>query len=245
MIVTLTSGETIFEIANGEDRVARVVSRAGFTLQQSTQTALRVRAGWLAAFHSRASRSISRGFTVAFPECESVAAAEEQALAIPVLCPRGGVLEEQHGGTLVTYEDAWIEGSIQVEPLGVRNFFTFNFTAINPAISTPPPLALMDTRFKVNLNAPQFNVTGLTGGTTGKLDALATAGVALGCKGEVFLQLGSLWQTKTFQLVTLATAASVTGGVGSENADPAAGTLIVHPDDRDAETNDKIWLEVL
>lgn len=245
MIVTLTQGETIYEIANGQDRVSRVVERPSFALTQKTQTTTRARAAWVTGFPDRAARSIARSFEVGFPECDSIEAAELQAVLIPVQCPRGGVLTELHGSTLITYENAWIEGGILVEPFGRRNFFTFNFTATNPSTATLSLLAQMDSRYKANLNVAPFSLTGLTGGTAGKLDALATTDVDLGFKGELFFLLGSIYVTKTFQLVTLATAVTVTGGDGSENTDPAAGSLIIHPDDRDAEDNDKVWLEVL
>lgn len=106
---------------------------------------------------------------------------------------------------------------------------------------TPPPLMLMNAKYVNNLNA--LGITGLTGGTATDLDSLATVGVGLTLKVELSLLLAGVWQTKTFMLVPLATAQSMSGGDGSENADPATGALIIHPDDFDGTTNDKIWIE--
>lgn len=111
-------------------------------------------------------------------------------------------------------------------------------------ISPSTPLFVMNVKYLNNFN--DLGITGLTGGGATKLDGQLTAGVPLNLKGGLFFEISAgVWQTKQFMLVTLATAVSMTGGDGSENADPAAGTLVIHPDDYDTETNDKIWIETL
>lgn len=240
---TLTSGATAFEIANGIDRLARISDRPDSSLAQQTQESQRVRAEWITAFPDRASRAYSISIPVVFPECASLDDAAVQALLIPAQCPKGGTLTMQHGAQSVVYAQAWITG-ITVTPQGIRNVFTFNLRAVDPDTSLSL-LAAMNAAYKANLNASPFSITGLTGGTSGKLDALITTDVAIGFKGELFFLLGSNYVTKTFQLVTTSTAATVTGGDGSENTDPNAGSLIIHPDDYNVSSNDKVWLEVL
>jgi len=108
-------------------------------------------------------------------------------------------------------------------------------------ISADSPLLRMNANYVNNLN--KLDITGLTGGTSADLDGVPTVNVALNLKAELSLLLAGVWQTKEFMLVTLTTAQSMTGGDGSENADPATGTLVIHPDDFDGMTNDKIWIE--
>jgi hypothetical protein len=243
MIVILASS---FEIANGIDRLAQVLAEDAFSVRQSTQTAPRCRAEWLTGFHSRASRSVPLSYVVTFPPCVSLEAAYAQARSVPLSCPKGGVLTEQVGSTLTTFADSWIEGEIGVRRIGVRNTFTFNLTAVDPDTTTLSPLAQTNMSYIVNLNVPPFSVTGLTGGTAGKLDALVTADVSLGFTGKLFFEMASgVWITKHFQIVTRATAAAVTGGSGAENTNPASGSLIIDPEDFDLVTNNKVWLEVL
>lgn len=108
-------------------------------------------------------------------------------------------------------------------------------------ISAGSSLPSMNANYLNNLNIR--GITALTGGSSTDLDGLATYELALYLRAELSLSLAGVWQTKQFMLVTLATAQSMTGGDGGENADPAAGTLVIHPDDWDDVTNDKIWIE--
>lgn len=242
MIVTLNS---TFQIANGTDRTAQVLAEDAFSLRQFTESAPRVRAAWVTGHHARASRSLPLRYVVTYPPCASLEAAYLEARTVALTCPKGGVLTEQVGSKLTTFADAWIDSEIAVRRLGVTNVFTFNLTAVNPDTVTLSLLAQMDSRGIINLNSSTLNITGLTGGTSGKLDALVTTDIALGFKGSLFFELSSgVWVTKLFQLVTRATAASVTGGDGAENTNPATGSLIIDPDDFNLSTNNKVWLEV-
>jgi hypothetical protein len=233
VIVTLTNGATTYEIANGTTRLYQTLGSESFALQQQTQTETRARASWITGFHSRAARSLQLRYTVTFPQCSSLAAAVLESRQVPVLCPKGGVLVEQEGSTSNTFSDAWIEGGISVDRVGVRNTFTFNFTAIDPSFAALSPLAQMDARYVANLSA----ITGLTGGGDTKLDGLTTTDVTVGFTAFLpALLISSVAVAKMFQLVT---------GTDAENADPTAGTLIIRPDDYHASTNAKVWKEKL
>jgi len=232
MIWTLTNGETIFEISNGSDRTLRVADRSRLALQQETQVVTRARAEWPAAFPERASSALSFSIPVTFPPCASLEAALLEAHMIPQQCPRGGVLTCQYGETLITYSQAWRTG-ITAEPRGVTNLFNFAFQAVNPAFAELSPLAQMDSRYIANLSA----ITGLTGGGATKLDGLVTADVSVGfCAFLPALVIGSVATPKMMHLVA---------GTDTENADPAAGVIIIRPDDYDGSTNAKVWREKL
>jgi hypothetical protein len=231
MIVTLAS---TFEIANGIDRLAQILTEERFSVQQQTQVVTKCRADWLAGFHSRASRSVPLRYVVTFPACESLEAAYVQARTIPLSCPKGGVLTEQVGDVVTTFADSWIEGAIGVERLGVTNRFTFNLTAVDPNTFTPNSfLSTLNMNYTANL----YFVTGLTGGDNTKLDGYATTDVLVGFAAFLpGLLIGGVPTAKMFQLIT---------GTAAENADPAAGKLIIRPDDFDADTNPKVWEEKL
>lgn len=221
MIVILAAS---FTIADGYDRTAQVVDEAGFTLNQVTQVSQPLRAAWVRGFHLRAVRSLQRSYKVTYPACASLEAAQEQAITIPVQCPNGGVLTEQTGSSLITFEDAWIDGGIQVERLGVRNIFTFNFTAINPDTAALSTLAAMDSRYPNILT-----LVGLTGGGATKLDGATTTDVAVGRIVEFVITESSViiphkWLLRTWT---------------DEVEDAAAGIVI--PDDFHATTNPKFW----
>jgi hypothetical protein len=181
------------------------------------------------------------------PPAADMDAAVSELLLFWASLPQSGALTITNGAQSVTYAAA-VKGSFNSAPrVGISNEFPLQFICGAPSEAvTLSPLAQMDIRNKINLNAAPFALTGLTGGTAGKLDALTTTDVALSFKGELFFELSSgLWISKTFQLVTRATAAAVTGGSGAENTNPATGSLIIDPDDYHADTNDKVWLEVL
>jgi len=111
--------------------------------------------------------------------------------------------------------------------------------AIGAALSL---LATMNPRSIINLN--YIGVVDFVGGGATKLDGQTTTDVVLNVMAELHLSLGGVWQTKSFRLVALATAATMTEGDAAENTDPTAGTIIIHPDDRHASTNDKVWIEI-
>lgn len=234
MTVTLDS---TFEIANGQDRLAQVLADDSGSLSQETQTAVRGRAEWVTAFHSRAVRQIPLVYVVTFPACESEEAAFLQARTIPAQCPRGGVLVEQMGATLITYEDAWINGAITWQRTGVRNVFTFPLMAINPDVVTLElsPLAAMDSRYIANFHHHAgIHITGLTGGGEHDLDSLVTADVGLGFAAHMWVTVDGVVMPKVMTLVA---------GDDATNTDPGAGRMVVRPLDFDEDTNAKIWVE--
>lgn len=166
----------------------------------------------------------------------------------PIILPLVGVTGRVMEGVSVVWED----GNERMLSIPVAAWDSmagasaYRLDADGEAIEISPtiPLLAMNAKYVNNLN--ELGVTGLTGGGSTKLDGQLTVGVALNLKVELFFEISAgLWQTKQFMLVALATAASVTGGDGSENTDPAAGTLVIHPDDYNAVTNDKIWIETL
>jgi hypothetical protein len=232
MLVTLTSGSTTFDIANGASATLDVVSDDTWELTQQTQTTQRARADWLAAFPDRASRSIPLSYRVIMAPCASLAAAFEQARQLPAQCPKGGTLVELLGSTEITYASAWLD-SIRVERMGVTNILTYQFTATDPAAATLSRLAQMDDRYLAVLK----DIAGLTGGTSADLDSLTTTDVADGFTAFLpRLLIGSVATPKHFTLTT---------GTDAEQTDPTAGLLIVRPDDYHASTNAKVWKETL
>jgi len=232
MTITLTDGETVFEIANGHDRTARVAEFLRGSLAQITQETQRCRALWVTGFPERASRVFDLPVPVVFPSCETHEAALMQAVTVPVSCPRGGVLALASGAESVSFSQAWLS-SVTFENLGVRNLFTFSFRVIDPSVTTFSTLAQMDSRYIANLSA----ITGLTGGGATKLDGLTTTDVSVGfCTFLPALVIGSVATPKMMHLVT---------GTDAENADPAAGVIIIRPDDYDGSTNAKVWREKL
>ncbi len=222
-----------FTIADDISSFAKILGDDSFALRQETQTVSRARAAWLTAFHDRAVRSVRRTYVSQFPPCASEEAAFEQALSIPVQCPRGGTLVETFGSTAITYSDAWIDGEISVKRNALSNVFTFPLVAIDPSTATLSPLAQMDSRYIANLSA----IVGLTGGGATKLDGYTTTDVAAGFTAFLpALLISSIAVPKMMQLVT---------GTDAENADPAAGLIIIRPDDYNAGTNAKVWKEKL
>ena len=162
-------------------------------------------------------------------------------IALPYVGVTGRVME----GVSLMWEEGGERGlSIPVaswDSMAGAESYYLNLDGEAVEISPSSPLAAMNKYYVNNLNI--LGVTGLTGGGSTKLDGLATVGISLSLKVSLSLLLSSIWQTKQFMLVTLATAASMSGGDGSGNADPAAGALIIHPTDYDSGTNDKIWIE--
>jgi len=220
-----------FTIADDISSFAKILGDDAFALRQETQTVSRARAEWLTAFHSRAVRSVKRTYVSQFPPCSTEEAAFEQALSIPVQCPRGGTLVETFGATSITYSDAWIDGEITVKRNALSNIFTFPLIGINPTTATLSTLAQMDSRYVANLPL----ITGLTGGGSTKLDGQTTTDVAVGFTALVLVTINSVSQPKHFRLIA---------GTTAENTDPTAGVLVVRPDDYHASTNAKIWVEI-
>ena len=227
MIWKLIDGETIFMIADGVGRTYQNLSTLSFDMRQTTQVAPPFRAEWPVAFPSRASRELSFNLPVIFPPCASLEEAFEQALDIPVQCPRGGELVGLLGAKQRSYSQAWVSAT-HVEMIGLTNLFNFAISAVNPTTATLSPLALMDSRYVANLHA----ITGLTGGGATKLDGLVTVDVAAGFQVDVFVSIGALNQLATFRLYA---------GTDATNTDPDAGAVIVRPVDYATTTNEKVW----
>lgn len=226
MIVTLAG----FEIANGIDRTLRVLGNDSFSLTQTTDEELLLRDGWPTFFTARASRVIPLTYEVTFPACDSLAAALLQARQIPATCPKGGTLTEQLGATLITYASAKVE-SIRAERRGVSNQFTFQLSATDPDTAALSPLAQMNSTYVANLSA----ITGLTGGGATKLDGYVTTDVPVGFTAVILPDVGGVIVSRTFRLIA---------GTTAENTDPSAGALVVRPDDYNASTNAKVWVQI-
>lgn len=227
-------------LANGTSRVGAILGRNSLSLTQETQVTVRARALWPTAFYSRAVRKINRVYEVTCAPCASLEEAKVQAITFPLDCPRGGVLTEQTGTRLITYADAWIDGAIVCEPLGLTNRFTVPVTAINPTIQTLSRLAAMDPNNVINLS----DIETLLGGGATALQALDTADVSVGMVVLVTVLLGTApnayRQTKFMRLI-----ADPDPGVTTSQDDPQLGALCVVPEDYDAVTNAKIWSEIL
>jgi len=230
MIVTLNSS---FVICNGTDLTLPVMDTETLSLTQETQVAQYVRAAWPTFFHSRASQTIPLVYPVTYPPCASVAAAVLQSRQILAQCPKGGVLTEQSGSTLITYADAKLDG-IDVMRRGLTNLFTFKLTAVDPDTNTT-----LSTLAQLNMNyiANLYAITGLMGGGSTKLDGYTTTDVSVGFTAFLpALLISSVAVPKMMQLVT---------GTDAENTDPAAGLIIVRPDDFHSSSNPKVWKEKL
>lgn len=229
--MTITFDST-FVIANGVSRTAKILNEEGFTLEQNTQTTVRARGEWTVGFPDRASRSIPRRYTVVHPPCASLAAAIAEAVNIPATCPKGGTLVEVYGATTITFAQAWLK-NISVTRRGITNQFTYDLVATNPD-STLSPLASMSINNVIN----RYAITGLSGGGATKLDGETTADLDVGYVLFITPTIGGLVIPKHFKLIT-----DPDPGVTAENTDPDAGPLIVIPDDYNASTNAKIWVD--
>ncbi|MCF7785557.1 MAG: hypothetical protein K9N47_05510 [Prosthecobacter sp.] len=216
-----------FVIANGYDRTLSILSEGHLDLTQQTQVVTLSRDDAPTAFPEHAVRSLPLHYSVCFPPCDSLEDAMMQSRTVPVTCPQGGVLVEEHAGVRVTYAQAWVT-AIRVQRMGVTNRFEFSLMATRPDIATPSPLALMNINEVANLYA----ITGLTGGGATKLDGLVTADVLPGFQMDVFVSIGALNQLATFRLYE---------GTDATNTDPDSGPVIVRPADYATTTNEKVW----
>lgn len=226
MIITLDS---TFEIANGVERTARLLSRDQFSMNQATQVEVLSRASWASGFYANASRSIARVYEVTHPPCATLDAALAEALGVPVACPKGGALVETVGDSVVSFADSWVQ-SIDVRRNGLTNTFIYSLQAINPDTSQTF-LQTMSANYVLNLGS----ITGLTGGTASDLDGYATSGVSVGLTAFITPTIGGIVRPLHMRLIA---------GTTAENADPDAGSLVVRPDDYNASTNAKVWVEV-
>lgn len=209
-----------YYIANGTDRTCQIAAAETFTLKQATPSAQRARAAAPTYFPDRATRMVPLVYPVTFPPCSSIEEAYAQARNVPLQCPKGGTLVETVGSYSTTFSQAVVV-DITPQRLGVTNTFIFSLEAVNPSVAELSPLALMDQRYLGVL----LNITGLTGGTAGKLDAEVTADVAAGL--WVKFLIGA--EPQEWQLIA---------GTDAEDADGG----IVRPDDYDPDTNAKIWI---
>lgn len=223
MIVTLTSGETTFEIANGTAPDDRVLASWQPRLSQTTPEVQRCRAQWPTLFPDRASRSYRLPLTVTFPPCASYVAAFAESIDIPRSIPKGGTLTLQYGAEEREFEQAALE-ACDVQTYGVTNIFTFDFRVTNPTDLTLSRLAQMDARYIGNLP----DITGLTGGTATDLDSLPTTDVAVGRIVTLVINNGTFDEIQNWMLYTGTDAEAESDG-------------IVRPDDFHTSTNAKVW----
>lgn len=230
MIITLTDGETIFNLTTGVGRDERVLSSLDFDLSQTTQEVVYTRAAWPTAFPSRASRSLTLTLPVTHPPCASLEAALKELADWPLTCPRGGVLTLQKGAMERSYAQAWLVSCRPVNR-GVSNEFTWTFRVKQPTEITRSTLAQMDSRYIANLHA----ITGLTGGGATNLNGLTTTDVGAGFTAVIMPDVGGIIVARTFRL---------DAGTTAQNLDPAAGALVVRPLDYNASTNAKVWVQI-
>lgn len=230
MKATLTDGETIFILGHLPADGERVLGPMALTMNQQTPTTTRLRADFLTGFKSRGTRAFSFNLSVTMPPCASLEDAAIELFQHPINCPKGGILDLEEGSQRVRFATAWLQGDIIATSMGLTNLFTFPFQANEPDVTTLSPLAQMDSRFVLNLPA----ITGLTGGTSSKLDSLVTTDVDTGTIIFVLITLSSIVTPKHFQLVA---------GADAEQADPDAGLIVIRPEDYHGTTNAKVWKE--
>lgn len=232
MKATLTDGETIFILGHLPADGERVLGPMALTMNQQTPVTTRLRADFLTGFASRGTRAFSFNLSVTMPPCASLEDAAIELFQHPINCPKGGILDLEEGSQRVRFATAWLQGDVTATSLGLTNLFTFPFQANAPDVTTLSPLAQMDSRFMNILPA----ITGLTGGTTGKLDAKVTTDVDINFTAFCAnLILNGIVVPKIFQL---------TSSTDAENTDTEVGILKVRPDDYHATTNPKVWFEV-
>lgn len=124
-----------FELANGDDRTARVCGRRGIVLSQDTPRAVRLRAEWPTLFPTRAVRTVAINLEISLPACADLAAAEEQAHAFIASIPKGGdSLEFVIDDSTITYPQ-WALVSAEPQSLGVTNLLRVALEATDPQVS--------------------------------------------------------------------------------------------------------------
>lgn len=131
MIITL---DETFELSNGVERTARIVSEESWQWSQTTPETVRVRAAWATFFPARAVRSIEADLLITFPTAaddeEAFTLAHELADALPT----GGTMTVTLGETTITYTQ-FIPRTWKPERIGVHVGLRLQLAAVNPDIA--------------------------------------------------------------------------------------------------------------
>jgi hypothetical protein len=218
-------------LADGESRVAKVASGLAPSGEVQMEVLEYLEADWASPV-ARGNRVLTLPMVIEFPAAENFGAALVHALMYFANLPTEGLLIIAHGEDQVSYP-AVCRSVKQVEAIeGLAHAVALQFVCGEPTIYTPSTLSQLDMNTIANL----FSVTGLTGGGSTKLDGYVTVDVTVGFAAFLpSLMIGGVPTAKLFQLI---------GGTDAENADPALGKLIIHPDDH-GPSNSKIWVERL
>ena len=195
--------------------------------QQQNQVSKPTRAEYV-TLYARAARMHS--IEIVFrppPEADFDAAAEALCLYFAEL-PQQGDLVLLSGVRERTFPNACLESFTPPPRRGVSNEWPVKFIAGAVTTRTRSRLGTMN----INAIANLYDITGLTGGGSTKLDGLVTTDVAAGFQLEIFAAIGALNQLATFRLYA---------GTDAANTDPDAGPVIVRPADYNASTNAKVW----
>jgi len=123
-----------FELANGVDMTARLVSDESWQWSQNTQQETYLRAAWATFFPSRATRQIEADLLITFPQAADDEAAFSLAHELAALIPAGGTMEVTLGETTVTYAQ-FVPRSWSPQRIGVHVGLRITLTAVNPDVA--------------------------------------------------------------------------------------------------------------
>ena len=214
----------------GYDRADGWLTRLTIAGEQAAQISRPVRADY-ATPYARGGRLHTITLTITPPPAASSEAALSALLLYFSTLPQSGALVIGEDALQVTWPDAVLTNFAPPPRRGLANEYPLSFIAGANSSTTLSTLATMNTAYVWNLPG----ITGLTGGGATKLDGLITADVAVGCAALITPTISGLIVPKTFRLAA---------GTTAENADPTAGALVIRPDDYNAGTNAKVWLDV-
>lgn len=193
----------------------------GLDAQQAMEPLERLRAEWAEPV-ARGNALITLPITIAPPPGASVDESFLTLLSYYQALPREGALILTSGAHAVTFESAVLV-SCRGRRRGVSCQFDLVFVCGEPD-TEPTLLQTMSAKYPNILTT----ITGLTGGTSDKLDSVATVGVAVG--RWVIFNNTTAGVPQDWELIA------------GTNAEDAAGG-IVRPDDYHATDNAKVWVQ--
>lgn len=131
MLITL---DDTFELANGVDRTARIVSEESWQWTQNTPEAVKLRAAWTTFFPTRATRQIEVSLLITFPQAADDEAAFTLAHELASALPAGGTMAVTLGETTITFA-SFAPRTWNPERIGVHVGLRLNLSAVDPDIA--------------------------------------------------------------------------------------------------------------
>lgn len=214
-------------LADGEARTCKVAAGLAPSGELSMEILEYLRAAWAVPV-ARGNRIFQLPMNIQLPSNADFEGALVEALMYFANLPDEGELKIQHGAALVTFSQA-VCAKVKVNEIdGLANDISLVFTCGEPTTATLSPLAQMDPRYPNILN-----LTGLTGGAAGDLDAQITTDVAVGRYVDFDLLVSGDRIPHRWKLCTWT----------DETEDADAGRVL--PDDFNSTTNPKFWLRLI